>query len=77
MEKVVGTRNWIKNPLKIHLVVFSLISVVGNAFFITASDDLFLEGVFHFENGIVYVNVIGSTLATLNLYRNYWINKRA
>ena len=67
--------NWMSNPTKKQLILFTLIWFIG-IFLITISiADLFRESFFKNSNPITYVLIIMSTITIAKLYRNFqWLN---
>ncbi len=63
--------NWMNNPTKKQLILFTVIWLVG-VFLLTISiTDLFRETFFQKSNLIIYIMIITSAIATIKLHLNY------
>ncbi|PCI08479.1 MAG: hypothetical protein COB73_06870 [Flavobacteriaceae bacterium] len=68
-------RNFIKNPSKKNLILFTLLWFLGITLLILSTTDLFIENFLQKRYIMIYFLMIGSTIATVKLYMNYWRNK--
>ena len=64
--------NWIKNPTKRQIVLFTTLWLVGMFLLIISMTDLFNESIFQKKYLIVYFLIFGATSATFILHFNYW-----
>ena len=67
--------NWMNNPSIKQLILFTALWILANTLLILSMTDLFSESVFQRKYIMIYLLMIGSTLATLNLYRNFLKSK--
>ena len=68
-------RNFIKNPSKKNLVTFTILWLLGIVLLTLSITNLFTESFFQGKYVMIYLLMIGSTIATIKLYRNYWRNR--
>jgi len=68
-------RNFIKNPSKKDLILFTSLWLLGIILLTLSTTDLFTESFFQKKHFIIYFLMIGSTVTTGKLYFNYWKNK--
>ena len=68
-------RNFITNPSKKILILFTSLWLLGITLLILAMTDLFTESILQRKYVMVYFLMIGSTIVTGKLYFNYWKNK--
>ena len=69
-----NTSNWMKNPTKTQLILFTLLSSFGILLLILVVTDLFTENPFRKKYVMLFLLGIGSATATLKLHLNYWKN---
>ena len=67
--------NWTNNPTKKQLILITTAWILGNMLLILSITDLFTESFFQRNYIMMYLLMIGSTLATFNLYRNFLKHK--
>lgn len=67
--------DWINNPTRKQLILFTVLWILGNTLLILSISDLFTESVFQRKYIMIYLLIFGSTLATFNLYRNFLKHK--
>jgi len=63
--------NWMKNPSRKQLILFTALWILANTLLILSMTDLLTESVFQGKYIMIYLLMIGSSLATFNLYRNF------
>lgn len=68
-------RNFIKNPSKKDLILFTSLWLLGIILLTLSTTDLFTESFFQKKHVIIYFLMIGSTVTIGKLYFNYWKNK--
>ena len=68
-------RNFITNPSKKNLIIFTLLWFLGIVLLTLSATDLFTESFFQKKYVLIYFLMIGSTITTIKLYKNYWKNK--
>ncbi len=67
--------NWMNNPTRKQLILFTTLWILGITLLLLSMTDLFTESFFQKKNIIVYLLMIGSTLATFKLFRNFLNNR--
>jgi undecaprenyl pyrophosphate phosphatase UppP len=68
-------RNFLKNPSKKNLLLFIFLWLLGIVLLTLTTTDLFAESFFQKKYAMIYMLMIGSTIATAKRYFNYWKNK--
>jgi hypothetical protein len=68
-------RNYIKNPSKKNLILFTLLWLLGILLMTLSMTDLFAERFFQKKYFLLYILMIGSTLSTAKVFINYRKNK--
>jgi len=68
-------KNWMNNPSKKNVILFTGASFLGIALLILSTTNLFTESFFQKKYLLIYFLMIGSTVATIKLNINYWKNK--
>lgn len=69
-------RNFIMNPSKKTLIIFTFFWFLGIALLTLSTTDLFTESFFQKKYLIIYFLMIGSTITTTILHIIYWKNKK-
>jgi len=64
-------RNWINNPTKKQLILFTAIWVAGIFLLTIAITDMFRESFFQKRSLMIYILMIISTIATAKLHVNF------
>ena len=64
-------RNYIKNPSKKNLTLFTLLWLLGIVLLTLSTTDLFSESFFQKKYFMIYFLMIGSTLAIVKVHTNY------
>jgi hypothetical protein len=67
-------RNYINNPSKKNMILFTLLWLLGIILLTLSTTDLFSESFFQKKYLMIYFLMIGSTLKIVKLYINYWKN---
>mgnify|MGYP001440439919 CR=1 FL=1 len=70
------TANWIKNPSKKQLILFTILSTFGIVLTIAVITDLFTENPLKRKNLMLFLLGVGSMIATLKLHLAYWKKSR-
>ena len=65
------TGSFYHQPERKHLIIFSLLWVVGNGLLLLAATDFFTESPFNPDYSLLSFPFVGSTIAVIQLYRNY------
>jgi hypothetical protein len=60
-----------QNPERKHLVIFSVLWVIGNGLLLLADTDFFTENPFRSDYLLTGFLVVGSTISVLKLFQNY------
>jgi len=64
--------NWMTNPSPKQVVGFTVIWLVGLILLILSMTDLFRESLFQRKYTILYLLILGSTVALVKVHANYW-----
>lgn len=68
-------RNYIKNPSKKNLILFTLLWLISILLLTLSMTDFFVERFFQKKYFMLYFLMIGSTLSTAKVFINYRKNK--
>jgi hypothetical protein len=68
----IAKKNWKNNPSKKNLVLFTGLWFLGITLLILSTTDLFKESFFQKKNLMIFLLIIGSTVATAKLHFKYW-----
>lgn len=68
-------RNFIKNPSKKNLILFTLFWLVGILLLTLSTTDLFTESFFQKKHIVIYFLMIASTITIVKVYFKYWNNQ--
>jgi len=66
--------NWINHPSKKQLILLTTIWILGVVLLVISMTNLFKESIFQVKYVLIYFLLIGSTVAIVRLYRNYYKN---
>lgn len=64
--------DWMKNPSRKQMILFTLLYFAGILLLVLSMTDLFTESLFQGKYLLLYFLIIGSTLATFKIHLNYW-----
>ncbi len=70
------TKDFMINPTKKHLIIFTILWVIVNGLLVLSSIDIFTKNLFQKKTLIIGFLMIWSTVKLIQLYRNYWDNKK-
>jgi hypothetical protein len=69
-------RNIVYNQSKKNLILFTFIWILSITLLTLSITDLFTESFFQKRYSMIYILMIGSTIATRKIHINYWKNKK-
>ncbi len=69
------TKDFMVNPTKKHLIIFTVLWLILNGLLVLSSIDLFTD-IFQKKLLIIVFLMIWSTTKLIQLYRNYYENKK-
>jgi len=74
--ETIAKAKWYANPTKKQVVLFTILWFVAILLLIVGTTSAFTESFFNRKYTVIYILLIGATLSTARLIRNYFRNKK-